>query len=176
VAKRSLSRTRETAISISSVTQKLCAIPPRFCGGRSRRHSSAATVPHRARRWAGTGGGHRSQRQRRTLLPFAVRNMHVDAVQVIPRFFGEDGEFGFCRTAGRQTGPGLEVRLIFRGGHHGKSFAWQRRERELDRPAPNRQAPRGVSWSQTDQRTVGQLAHDSLQAGCRYGWSHRRVH
>ena len=99
--------------------------------------------------------------------------MHVDAIEVIARLFGRDGEFRLVEQAAQHVGGRREIGGIFRRCHDREIFLWQGRQRKV-RPARGHGQPaRRTVFGQRHQRAVGKFSHDLVQGhsgyGCRTG-------
>ncbi len=160
VAKRTLVSDTDTAICISSSSRSLRISPTVLRG---------TITPGMFAAPSGKGASIRASRcpsvatQRRTGPSSRLGHMHVDAVEVIARLLGRDGEFRLVEQPPEDRRGGREIRRVFRRRHYREIFLRQCRERKHRAPGLHREPPGGAVIGELHERAVGQLAHDLVQ-------------
>ena len=104
-------------------------------------------------------GRHRAQRR----AFGGARGVQIDAVEIIARLFGGDGELGLVDQP-LEVGGGKRERVRHvAGGEIGKIALRQRLQREARAPGADRQHRAVAGALDHDLRAFGQLAHDLVE-------------
>ena len=124
---------------------------------------SGSGISTRANRWP--SGRHRAHDVRAV----GILGVQVDAVQVVPRLFGGDGEPGLFDQALQLVRRDLKSMRQLAVGHRREVLAGEAREREGGAARSEVEATVFAAEIEAHLAAVGQLADDVVERMCRHG-------